>query len=166
VRPGGQVTALDLDPRHLDDGGVVEVRPGDVRTVDLPAGHYDLIHVRLLLLHLAERDEVLRRLVAALAPGGIIVVSDWAGTDRDWLLRVASPAHTEAFTAFQDGLLGILEDHGADLGWARRAPLARDALLGRGVTTQQLDLLEDAMTDPTTLAYCYAMFSSVARRPQ
>ena len=127
VRPGGHVTALDLDPRHLATADNVTVRHGDVRTVDLPSGHFDLIHARLVLLHLAERDMVLDRLVAALKPGGLLVLSEWDGTRHDWLLRAPSPAHKEAFDVFQTGLLGVLEDNGADLGWARRAPLAMRA---------------------------------------
>ena len=53
VYPGGHVTALDLDPRHVRGDDNVTVQVGDVRTVDLPDGFYDLIHVRLVLLHLA-----------------------------------------------------------------------------------------------------------------
>ncbi len=127
VRPGGTVTALDLDPRHLTGGDNITVRQGDVRTVDLPQGHFDLIHTRLLLLHLAEREAVLDRLVAALKPGGALVVSDWEGARDDWLLHAPNPAAAEAFEAFQRGLLAELVDHGADVGWARRAPLAMRA---------------------------------------
>jgi SAM-dependent methyltransferase len=199
VRPSGNVTALDLDPRHIRTADNVTVRQGDVRTIDLPEAHYDLIHTRLLLLHLAERELVLDRLVAALKPGGVLVVSDWDATRRDWLLHAPSEAAAEAFDAFQTGLLAELENHGADLGWARRAPLAmraaglvhietvahnhlwaggesgcllhvsnshqlHDALLARGVSAEQLNLLDEAMRDPDTLAYCYWMFTTIGRR--
>jgi len=127
VRPSGTVTALDLDPRHLQSGDNITVRQGDVRTIDLPEAHYDLIHTRLLLLHLAEREMVLDRLVAALKPGGVLVVSDWDAQWRHWLLHAPSHEAAEAFEAFQTGLLAELEAHGADLGWARRAPLAMRA---------------------------------------
>jgi SAM-dependent methyltransferase len=202
IRPNGHVTALDLDPRHIPTTDNVTVRHGDVRTAALPVDHYDLIHVRLLLLHLAEREAVLDRLAASLKPGGLLVVSDWDGTRRrDWLLHAPSPAHTAAFDAFQNGLLAELVDNGADLGWAHRAPLAmraaglvdldtvahhrlwaggeagcllhvsnshqlHDALLGRGVTAEQLDQLREAMHHPDTLAYGYQMFTTVGRRPE
>lgn len=201
VRPSGHVTALDLDPRHIHTADNVTVLHGDVRTVDLPESHYDLIHTRLLLLHLAEREMVLDRLVAALKPGGVLVVSDWDATYRDWLLHAPTPDAADAFEAFQNGLLGLLQENGADLSWARRAPLAmraaglegietvahnrlwaggepgcllhtsnahqmHDALIADGLTTEQLDLLHEAMRDPNTLAYCYLMFTSVGRRPE
>lgn len=124
VGPTGHVTALDKDPEHIRTGPNITVREGDVRTVDLPEAQYDLIHVRLVLLHLAEREAVLQRLVAALKPGGALVVSDWDGERRDWLLHAPSADALDAFTAFQAGLLAELEAHGADLGWARRAPVA------------------------------------------
>jgi SAM-dependent methyltransferase len=127
VGPSGHVTALDLDPRHITAPDNVTIRQGDVRTVDLPDRHYDLIHTRLVLLHLAERDMVLDRLVTALKPGGILVVSDWDATWRDWLLQAPTPEAGDAFNAFQNGLLAVLQDNGADLGWARRAPLAMRA---------------------------------------
>ncbi|GAA1563465.1 methyltransferase domain-containing protein [Dactylosporangium maewongense] len=127
VGPSGHVTALDLDPRHVTGGDNITIRKDDVRTADLPPGEFDLIHVRLVLLHLAERDAVLDRLVAALRPGGVLVVSDWDATDRNMLLQAPTPQAAEAFNAFQDGLLAALEANGADTGWARRVPLAMRA---------------------------------------
>jgi len=125
VGPAGHVTALDTDPQHIaPPAGNVTVRQGDVRTCELPAAHYDLIHARLVLLHLAEREAVLERLVAALNPGGLLVVSDWDATWRDWLLHAPNQADAEAFDTFQTGLRAILEDNGADVGWARRVPVA------------------------------------------
>jgi 2-polyprenyl-3-methyl-5-hydroxy-6-metoxy-1,4-benzoquinol methylase len=127
VGPDGHVTALDKDPRHVRLHPSLTVRAADVRTDDLPADHYDLIHTRLLLLHLAERENVLDRLVAALKPDGVLVVSDWEADRRDFLVHAATPAAAAAYDTFQNGLLGILEDRGADLGWARRVPLAMRA---------------------------------------
>ncbi|WP_238010546.1 class I SAM-dependent methyltransferase [Dactylosporangium sp. AC04546] len=128
VGPTGRVTALDLDPRHIDTAaGNVTVLQGDVRTVDLPPHGYDLIHARLVLLHLTERALVLDRLAGALKPGGLLVVSDWDCTDRNWLLHAGSAEAAAAYDAFQDAILSILTEHGADLGWARTVPLAMRA---------------------------------------
>ncbi|WP_238011591.1 class I SAM-dependent methyltransferase [Dactylosporangium sp. AC04546] len=123
VGPTGHVVALDLDPRHITGGNNITIQQGDVRTVDLPPGQFDLIHTRQVLLHLAERDAVVDRLVAALKPGGVLVVSEWDATDRNMLLHAPSPQAATAFTTFQDALLDILASNGADVGWSRRAPL-------------------------------------------
>lgn len=57
--------AVDADPRHLDDvpelGG--EVAQLDLVADDLPQQEFDFVHTRLVLLHIAERDRVLARLV-------------------------------------------------------------------------------------------------------
>jgi len=124
VGPDGHVTALDKDPEHITGGTNITIRKGDVRTVDLPEGQYDLIHARLVMLHLAERELVLQRLIAALKPGGVLVLSEWDGEHRDWLLHASNREAVDAFNAFQNGLLAELEAHGADLGWARRVPVA------------------------------------------
>jgi SAM-dependent methyltransferase len=81
VGPTGHVTGLD------SDAGLVETtRPHlpdncDIATADLRRdpidGEYDLVFARLLLFHLPERVEVLRRLWDAVAPQGHLVVQDY-----------------------------------------------------------------------------------------
>jgi SAM-dependent methyltransferase len=57
----------------------VEVRRADVVTDELPEAEFDVVHARLVLEHLTERETVLDKLVAALRPGGWLVVEDY-----DW----------------------------------------------------------------------------------
>jgi trans-aconitate methyltransferase len=63
----------------------VEVRRHDIETEALPEAEFDLVHTRLELHHLTQRDQALRRMVAALRPGGWIVVeeSDWSSMNPD-----------------------------------------------------------------------------------
>ncbi|MEV6287973.1 class I SAM-dependent methyltransferase [Kribbella sp. NPDC051770] len=198
VGPDGHVTSVDLDPRYVEPGPNIDVRTDDIRTMDLPEGRYDLIYARLVLMHVTGRDDVVRRLAAALRPGGVLVLSDWDCTWRDWVAHTATPEAAEAFVTLQDTLLGLMESNGTELAWARRAPVAmraaglavettvfnklfagdeagallqhnntyqlQDALLGRGMTMKQLDLVREAMVDPETLIYTYLMFSSVGRK--
>lgn len=127
VRPTGQVTALDLDPRHVHSGGNIDVRRGDVRTAPLPDAHYDLIHARLVLMHLPDPDAALSRLAGALRPGGILVISDWETSWRDMILHIGSASAAEAFDMYQDALADLVVSNGGDLRWARRVPLAMRA---------------------------------------
>jgi SAM-dependent methyltransferase len=127
VGPTGHVTALDLDPRHVRGGPNIEVREGDVRVVELPPAHYDLVHARLVLMHLPDPDAVLLRLATALRPGGLLVVSDWDTSHRDMILRVRTPAAATAFDAYQDALADQVVANGGDLAWARRVPVAMSA---------------------------------------
>ena len=82
--------ALDLDTRWFQHDGSpqLEARDVDVVADPIPEGPWDLIHERLVLVHIPARLDVLDKLVASLAPGGWIVVEDYdtaevRTTDRD-----------------------------------------------------------------------------------
>ncbi|HVB00294.1 MAG TPA: methyltransferase [Acidimicrobiales bacterium] len=79
VGGSGQVVATDIDTRSLESiqgRSNLQVRRHDIVRDSLEVGHYDLVHARLVLEHLPERDDVLAKLVRALRPGGWIVVED------------------------------------------------------------------------------------------
>lgn len=86
VGPTGRVVAADLQTERLgvlaDDG--VEVWRTDIRTDELPAGAFDLVHARMLVQHLPDRAGVIAKLVSALKPGGILFLED---TDSSTLFR-------------------------------------------------------------------------------
>lgn len=75
VGPTGRVVVTDIDPRFLETLNLpnVEVRRHNIVTDPLPEGTFDLVHARLVLVHLAEWEKVLQRLVAALKPGGWLI---------------------------------------------------------------------------------------------
>jgi SAM-dependent methyltransferase len=72
VGPTGRVVVTDINTRFLESPGRpnIEVRRHNIVTDPLPEGAFDLIHARLVLMHLPQRDAVLARLVKALKPGG------------------------------------------------------------------------------------------------
>ncbi|MDO0933842.1 methyltransferase domain-containing protein [Streptomyces sp. DG2A-72] len=122
----GEVTVTDLDPRWAES----RPRPPQVRLLrhdivndPLPGGDYDVIHARLVLLHLPERIAVLERLVAALRPGGWLLLEEF---DCTWIPVLATPDEdsTALFTHVQAALLAQLEKAGADVAWGRRVPAA------------------------------------------
>jgi SAM-dependent methyltransferase len=77
VGPRGHVVATDLNPRFLGGlRGDVEVRQHDILHDDLETGDYDLVHCRALLMHLPEPERALARMVAALRPGGWLLVEE------------------------------------------------------------------------------------------
>jgi SAM-dependent methyltransferase len=78
VAPGGHVVATDINTRDLNTNGLsgLEVRQHDVVHDALDETAFDLIHARLVLEHLPQRDQVLQKLVRALRPGGWLVVED------------------------------------------------------------------------------------------
>ncbi|SER16947.1 Methyltransferase domain-containing protein [Mycobacterium sp. 88mf] len=78
VGPTGHVVAVDLDPRFLDDLPAlgIEVRRCDITRDEIESAAYDLVHCRVLMVHMADPLAVLRRMVAALRPGGWLVVEE------------------------------------------------------------------------------------------
>jgi ubiquinone/menaquinone biosynthesis C-methylase UbiE len=75
---GGRVVATDLEPHFLLElrhPNLTALRH-DVAADELTEGQFDLVHARLVLSHLPERDAVLAKLVRALKPGGWILVED------------------------------------------------------------------------------------------
>ncbi|GIL25592.1 class I SAM-dependent methyltransferase [Actinocatenispora comari] len=121
VGPEGHVTATDVDPRYLTERDNLTVLRHDVRRDPVPAGEYDLIHARMVFVHLPNRNEVLGRLVSALRPGGLIVLSDCDCRERDPVLAVPDPADAKTFELFNDIIRSVGRRNGADLGWTRYA---------------------------------------------
>lgn len=78
VGPGGVVLTTDLDaavaaePEHPK----LELRDHDLRPEALPEQVFDLVHGRLVLARLADPKAGLRRLVAALRPGGSLLLEE------------------------------------------------------------------------------------------
>jgi SAM-dependent methyltransferase len=79
VGPTGRVLATDVDTRFLEQIELpnVDVRCHDITRDALPERAFDLIHTRMVLLHLPARDLVLPRLLSALKPGGWLVCEEF-----------------------------------------------------------------------------------------
>ncbi|MFD3592636.1 class I SAM-dependent methyltransferase [Nocardia sp. NPDC058640] len=123
--PGGRVVAVDADPRHLADlpGRGGEVAQIDLVTDEIPSGDFDFdfVHTRFVLLHIAQRDVVLERLVRALAPGGVLLLEEGDGLG---VLREMPGAFGEVWRAFARAT----EAAGANQAWARNLPAQLEAL--------------------------------------
>ena len=76
VGPSGRVLATDIDPRWVRGTPGVEVLRHDVGLDPPPEGPFDLVHARLLLVHVPDRAQALARMAAALRPGGWLVVEE------------------------------------------------------------------------------------------
>lgn len=102
VGPRGSVLATDLEVGSIEAVGNLDVRQHDIRVDPLPQAAFDLVHTRLLLLHLPERDAVTGRLAAALKPGGLMVVGDIDFTT----IATAEPSteFTEVLVAFDEAV--------------------------------------------------------------
>jgi len=78
VGPDGHVVATELDTKSLEAIGSpnIEVRHHNVVEDVLEIDHYDLVHARYVLLHLKEWEDVVKKLIASLKPGGWLCIED------------------------------------------------------------------------------------------
>ncbi|WP_026197691.1 class I SAM-dependent methyltransferase [Sciscionella marina] len=118
VGDSGAVLATDMDTRFLEPlaGPNLEVRRHDLATESLPRERFDLAHCRLVLAHLPERGRALGEMVAAVRPGGWVVVEE-----MDFVSVAADPAHEHA-GAFMRTMAAhdeVLQGHGMDLHYGR-----------------------------------------------
>jgi SAM-dependent methyltransferase len=131
VGPTGQVVATDLNPRHMPADSGYTVLRHDLRQDPLPEGPWDVIHARLVLLHLPERHEVLRQLASALAPGGVLLIEDWQTALRDLVLAAPDAESAALFDEYQKTLIEeILPANGNDPAWAAQV---HGAMLAAGL---------------------------------
>jgi len=117
VGPSGSVLATDLDLKFLQDLDLpnVEVRAHDIINDEIPSDSFDLVHTRLLLMHLPSRDQALKHMIAAAKPGGIVFVEDF-----DMLTFVNSNA--PALDRVRDALYKLFEVAGATPFYGRTLP--------------------------------------------
>jgi SAM-dependent methyltransferase len=130
--PTGRVLATDINPRHIVVHPGVEVLRHDLTAEPIPAGPWDVIHGRLVLLHIPQREEILLRLCEALAPGGVLLLEEWQTTFRRLVLAAPDAESAALFDLYHDVLIDrILPTKGNDPSWASRV---HSAMIEAGLT--------------------------------
>jgi SAM-dependent methyltransferase len=121
VGPSGYVMATDLDPRFLEAiiAPNLEVRRHNILTDPLPDAVFDLVHARALLAFLPRPDQVIRTLVAALKPGGWLLLeeSDHDSANPDPSM---APWATALSQKGWEALLSFARSRGYDTALGRR----------------------------------------------
>lgn len=130
--PDGEVTVTDIEPKWAADRQHppnVRLSVHDITRDPLPGSTYDVVHARLVLIHLPERLAVLDRLVRALKPVGWLVLEDF---DCRWKPVFAAPdeGSVALFERVHDAPLSLLEKAGAEPLWGRQAVGAMGGGLG------------------------------------
>ncbi|MET9257120.1 methyltransferase [Streptomyces sp. NPDC003717] len=158
VGPTGRVVASDIDTSRLTAAArpPVEVRLHDVGADEPPGEDFDLIHARLVLVHVADREKALLSMVAALRPGGRLLIEDADPALQPLLCPEDRGEEQQLANRLRHGFRELLARRGADLSYGRRLPrLLREAGL-RGV--------EADACFPVTSPACAALESATARQ--
>jgi SAM-dependent methyltransferase len=121
VGRSGHIVATDLNTRFLDRlrRPNLEVRRHDIVSEPLPDGPFDLVHLRLVLMHLPQRDRVLERLTKALRPGGWLLAEEF-----DTLSMPPDPRINPAESLLKTDLAmrEVMTARGVDLRYGRLLP--------------------------------------------
>jgi SAM-dependent methyltransferase len=133
VGPTGRVLATDIDPRFLESLKLpnMEVQRHDIAADPLPEAAFDLVHARLVLMHLPEREAALASMISALKPGGWLVDEEY-----DSFSMPPDPVVNpdEVLLPTQVALMRLLEAGGVDRLFGRRllGRLRAHGLVGTG----------------------------------
>jgi SAM-dependent methyltransferase len=119
----GRVMATDIDTSWLGDlPSNVDVRVHDVAADQPPGDGFDLVHARLVLVHVPDRAGALAKMVSSLRPGGWLVLEDFDPVlGPDACLEPTTEDHHRA-NKIRQGFLRLLEARGVDLRYGRSLP--------------------------------------------
>lgn len=118
----GRVLATDIDTRWLDGTPDIEVVRHDVGTEPAPDGPFDLVHARLLLVHVPDRASALARMAGTLRPGGWLVVEDADPALQPLVCLENAGPEEELANRLKAGFRRLLAERGADLAFGRTLP--------------------------------------------
>ncbi|WP_433179208.1 class I SAM-dependent methyltransferase [Actinoallomurus sp. CA-150999] len=138
----GRVLATDIDVSWLRDapGGrpgrevgknrvgrpenspAVEIRAHDVARDEPPAETFDLVHARLVLVHLPDRDRALRSMVDSLRPGGVLLIEDADPALQPLACPDEHDGPQRLANRIRAGFRRLLAARGADLAYGRTLP--------------------------------------------
>ncbi len=164
VGPAGRVLATDIDLTWLapeaqagtpPGAAAIEIRRHDVAREPPPPETFDLVHARLLLVHLPDRERVLRALAQALRPGGWLLIED-ADPALQPLACIdpRSPAEERA-NRLRTGFRALLAQRGAELAFGRQLP--------RRLREAGLDAVAADAYFPVTLPACARLEAATIR---
>jgi SAM-dependent methyltransferase len=142
VGPTGSVTALDFDTRFLAplESERLIVVESDLADGGLPVGRFDLVHARLVLEHLPERDRVLAALADAVRPGGWLLIEDF-----DWSTAMVVDPPNALHERVAGACLALFSAHAYDPYYGRRLPrrLAAAGLVEVGTHAESVQVRGD-----------------------
>ncbi|WP_037572260.1 methyltransferase domain-containing protein [Phaeacidiphilus oryzae] len=127
---GGVVVATDIDVSWTESAVSenVEVRRHDVGVEPPPGRNFDLVHARLVLVHVEQREQALRTMIDALRPGGWLMLEDADPGLQPLICIDEYGPEQELANRLRRGFRELMAGRGADLEYGRTLPrLLREA---------------------------------------
>lgn len=141
IGAAGQVVATDINIDRLaqlaplanvtvcrhDVASLITPRADSGEHTPMDERPYDLIHARLVLLHLPSRRQILEFLASCLAPGGWLVIEEFDCTAPLRIYASRSDVDSDVFRRVTGAIVEVLEHNGADMAWAQEVHAAMRA---------------------------------------
>ena len=124
VGTSGRVLATDIDTSWLAPaaGGTLEIRRHDITRDPPPPETFDLVHARLVLVHLTDRAAALRVMIDALRPGGWLVLEDADPALQPLACPDERGPAEQLANRLRTHIRTLLAQRGADLAYGRTLP--------------------------------------------
>jgi len=124
VGHAGRVLATDIDDSWAKQAASrnVEVRNHDVARDAPPDELFDLVHARLVLVHVPDREHAFRNMISTLKPGGWLVIEDADPALQPLSCIDAYGPAQELANRIRLGFRTLLAKRGADLSFGRKLP--------------------------------------------
>lgn len=124
VGPTGRVLATDIDVSWTGTAASrgVEVLRHDVGLDPAPEGPFDLVHARLVLGHVTQREAALRAMVGALRPGGWLLLEEADPALQPLICLDEYGPEQELANRLRRGFRHLMDERGVDLGYGRKLP--------------------------------------------
>ncbi len=120
---GGYVLATDIDTSWLaTDHAPYIVRCHDIGTESAPEGHFDLIHARLVLVHVPERIRAVSTMVSALRPGGWLFLEEADPGLQPLVCPDECGVQQQLANKLKFAFRSLLAEQGVDLALGRTLP--------------------------------------------
>jgi SAM-dependent methyltransferase len=148
---GASVVATDLETQHLEglDDPRIVVRRHELFVDEIEPASFDLVHSRMVLEHLPQRDLGFRRMLDAVKPGGWLVIEDIGVTAAALTgVAVVRPASaSEAFGAYWRAIFSVMANAGFDGTFAHRLPMT---MMEQGLEDVECELRSKLMRGAST----------------
>jgi SAM-dependent methyltransferase len=126
--PTGHVLATDLDTSWAATATAtgplptVDVRHHDVALDPPPTTDFDLVHARLVLVHVPDRDAALANMVSTLKPGAWLLIEDADPALQPLSCLEDDGPEQQLANRIRTGFRALLASRGADLSYGRTLP--------------------------------------------
>jgi SAM-dependent methyltransferase len=124
VGPTGRVVASDIDTSWLDkvEDRRYEVLRHDVATDAPPGAAFDLVHARLVLVHVPDRDRAIANMAAALRPGGWLILEEADPELQAMACLDEFGPEQELANKLKRAFRSLMAERGVDLSFGRTLP--------------------------------------------